>query len=105
MDKPSVEQVAWVFEKVAESIREGGGSFRHLIYDRMGFDEKAYIPLYKAGGMVITNTIFDTLDTIDEYHEALLEIDTHVRSTPEPIPYIVDTLKRALPEYREGEGI
>lgn len=48
MDKPSVEQVAWVFEKVAESIREGGGSFRHLIYDRMGFDEKAYIPLYKA---------------------------------------------------------
>lgn len=39
------------------------------------------------------------------YHkliEGLREIDTHIRSTPEPVQYIVETLKRVLPEYQEG---
>jgi DNA repair exonuclease SbcCD ATPase subunit len=31
---------------------------------------------------------------------ALREIDTHIRSTPDPIPYIIETLKRSLPEYK-----
>jgi hypothetical protein len=32
-----------------------GGSFRHLIYDRMGLDESAYVPLYSVGGMEFSN--------------------------------------------------
>lgn len=32
-----------------------GGSFRHLIYDRLGFGPEAYTPLYLAGGMDFTN--------------------------------------------------
>lgn len=32
-----------------------GGSFRHLIYGRMGFSEAAYLPLLLAGGMDISN--------------------------------------------------
>lgn len=32
-----------------------GGSFRHLIYERMGFSEAAYLPLLLAGGMDISN--------------------------------------------------
>ena len=58
MDKPTAEQVAWVFEKLCEHAKEGG-SYRSLIYDRMGFDGKAYKPLHKAGGMVLTNLIHD----------------------------------------------
>jgi chromosome segregation ATPase len=34
-----------------------------------------------------------------KYESALREIDTHIRSTPEPVPYIIETLKRTLPEY------
>ncbi len=48
MDKPTVEQVAWVFEKLCEHAKEGG-SYRSLIYDRMGFNGKAYAPWEKAG--------------------------------------------------------
>ena len=58
MDKPTAEQVAWVFEKLCEHAKEGG-SYRSLIYDRMGFNGKAYAPLHKAGGMVLTNIICD----------------------------------------------
>jgi hypothetical protein len=32
--------------------------------------------------------------------KALREIDTHIRSTKEPVPYIVETLKENLPEYK-----
>ena len=38
----------------------------------------------------------------DKLIEALRQVDTHIRATPDPVPYIVDTLKRALPEYRYG---
>jgi len=41
---------------------------------------------------------------IEELEEALRYIDTHIRSTHEPIPYIVETLKRVLPEYQEEGG-
>ncbi|OMD16261.1 hypothetical protein [Paenibacillus odorifer] len=40
----------------------------------------------------------------DRLLEALHEIDTHIRGTSEPIPHIVATLKRVLPEYGEGSG-
>ena len=31
--------------------------------------------------------------------QALRQVDTHIRCTKEPVPYIVDTLKETLPEY------
>lgn len=40
--------------EVVKQCREGG-SFRHFIYDRLGFGQDAYAPLYQAGGMVFTN--------------------------------------------------
>ncbi|MBA4542938.1 hypothetical protein H1164_08485 [Thermoactinomyces daqus] len=58
--RPTVEQVAWVFQKLNEHLQEGG-TFRYLIYDRMGFDEGDYWLLYSAGGMNISNAIFDSL--------------------------------------------
>jgi len=53
MTKPTVEQVAWVFEQLIKDI----GTFRYLIYDKMGFDSDAYGVLYEAGGMAINNAL------------------------------------------------
>ena len=55
MDKPTVEQVAWVFEKCIKDI----GTFRYLIYDKMGFESKDYEILYRAGGMAINNALVE----------------------------------------------
>lgn len=52
---------AWVIRNIVDHAK-GGGSFRYLIYERLGFKLDAYIPLYEAGGMDITNN-FD-LDQI-----------------------------------------
>lgn len=51
---------AWVFEAIVKHATDGG-SFRYLIYDRLGFEHDAYVPLYLAGGMVISNE-FDLSD-------------------------------------------
>lgn len=45
---------AWVFKALVDHAREGG-TFRYLIYDRLGFGPDAYVPLYEAGGMTISN--------------------------------------------------
>ena len=45
---------AWIFGHIVDHAAEGG-SFRYLIYDRLGFGPDAYIPLYNAGGMTISN--------------------------------------------------
>lgn len=46
--------VAWAFGHIVDHAAEGG-SFRYLIYDRLGFGPDAYVPLYNAGGMTISN--------------------------------------------------
>jgi hypothetical protein len=46
--------VSWVFGHIVDHATEGG-SFRYLIYDRLGFGPDAYVPLYNAGGMTISN--------------------------------------------------
>jgi hypothetical protein len=45
---------AWVFDHLCKHAEEGG-TFRYLIYDRLGFGPDAYVPLYMAGGMTISN--------------------------------------------------
>lgn len=45
---------AWVFRNIVDHAMQGG-SYRYLIYDRLGFGTEAYIPLYDAGGMEISN--------------------------------------------------
>jgi hypothetical protein len=45
---------AWVFKNIVDHATSGG-SFRYLIYDRLGFEIDSYVPLYLAGGMEISN--------------------------------------------------
>ncbi len=45
---------AQVFKAICDHARDGG-TFRYLIYDRLGFEADAYMPLYLAGGMDISN--------------------------------------------------
>ena len=55
---------AFVIRKIVDHGREGG-TFRYLIYDRLGFGPEAYVPLYMAGGMHIAND-FDLNKTEEE---------------------------------------
>ena len=50
----SIEQAAEIMEHVIAEMVEGG-SFRYFIYDRLGFEQDAYVPLYTAGVMNFTN--------------------------------------------------
>lgn len=45
---------AWVMRAIVEHAQEGG-TFRYLIYERLGFEPDAYVPLYDAGGLTISN--------------------------------------------------
>jgi hypothetical protein len=47
---------AWVISKIDEHGNDPG-SFRYLIYNLLGFGPDAYVPLYEAGGMNITNEL------------------------------------------------
>lgn len=45
---------AQVFQAIREHANEGG-TFRYLIYNRLGFDSNAYVPLCYAGGLDVSN--------------------------------------------------
>jgi hypothetical protein len=49
----------------------------------------------------ISETIFINGNLVAKYEEKLREIDTHIRATSDPIPYIIQTLKETLPEYEQ----
>lgn len=49
------EQRLRITEYIFSKITEGPCSFRNLIYGRLHFNPDAYVPLYRAGGMHITN--------------------------------------------------
>jgi hypothetical protein len=45
---------AWVMKHILDHANDSG-SFRHLIYNRLGFNTDAYAPLLVAGGLEISN--------------------------------------------------
>jgi hypothetical protein len=61
----------WVFKHIVEHAKSGG-SYRYLIYDRLGFSTDAYVPLCDDG-MTISNE-FD-LDLKDNIIEAYIAKD------------------------------
>jgi len=57
-NKPTPEQVAWIFEKIVKNA-ENGGTFRRMIYTEMGFTTAEYSLLFNSGGMTINNALHD----------------------------------------------
>lgn len=53
--------------------------------------------VYENGDVVIH---LDQDEEDNTFINALREIDTHLRSTKDPLPYIIETLKKTLPEYK-----
>lgn len=60
-EQPFLKDVAWVFSKLNDFINNGGGTFRYLIYDVLDYGIEAYSPLYRAGGMDISNFVHQAL--------------------------------------------
>jgi hypothetical protein len=69
-----------VFRAVLDHASEGG-SFRGLIYGRLGFQTDAYVPLYNAGGMEISNE-FTILNAGDEHDDLLSRFDRYMQDVP-----------------------
>jgi len=60
---------AWVMRHILDHAMDGG-SYRYLIYDRLGFDMDAYGVLQEAGALTISNE-FDI--------QKMIDIKDHVR--------------------------
>lgn len=60
---------AYLFRVLVQHAKEGG-SFRYLIYERLGFGADAYMPLYLAGGMTISNEF--ALTEVSEEDDAIV---------------------------------
>lgn len=115
--RPTAEQVAWVFRHLLDHF-EDGGSFRHLIYDRLGFGPESYQTLYEAGGMLLTNIAEqyrkykDYLREIEEWEQTSLEdlINTVIQSEKKPVNTFKaklvykGELNRTLNDLMEEEG-
>lgn len=65
---------AFVIRAICAHANEGC-TFRHLIYDRLGFDPDAYSALHMAGGMTISNefVLGGDVSEEDDAHAALVE--------------------------------
>ena len=95
MEKPSIEQVAWVFTHLCDHMNDGG-SFRYLIYNRMGFGPEAYTTLYMAGGMALSNA-FGELEDMREVIESLR------RNDPELAKKVAEILRTGLEVVAPGQ--
>ena len=71
---------AWVMEKILAHATSGG-SYRYLIYDRLGFDMDAYGVLQGAGALEISNQ-FDI--------QKMDDIEHHVRA------HKIESMKRLV---------
>ncbi len=57
--KPTVNQVAYVFAQIMANT--GRGTFRSLMYERLGYSPRDYSLLYYAGGHEINNALSDVI--------------------------------------------
>jgi len=48
----------FIFDQISEHMKNNG-TYRYLIYDRLGFNMDAYGVLMEAGGLAISNMCFD----------------------------------------------
>jgi hypothetical protein len=53
-DDVRIAVIAETLRAILDNAQEGG-SFRYFMYDRLNLPPSAYVPLYLAGGMTVTN--------------------------------------------------
>lgn len=78
---------AWVMKNIVDHATVGG-TFRYLIYDRLGFGPEAYVPLYMAGGMTISNEF---------------DLDDNIVKTETDCIYIFRDMAYSMASKRKGE--
>ena len=62
-----LQHTEYVFKALLAHLYEGG-TFRTLIYRRLGFKHDSYCDLYYAGGLAISNALFEAGEE-DKKHE------------------------------------
>lgn len=90
-DSQRIKIVADTFRAIVEFAHEGG-TFRGLIYEKLGLSENAYTPLYLAGGMTITNSFCLKHSDSHGIPEALQVLEKLAENAPMELH---PTLKRA----------
>lgn len=61
--KDKLELTEYIFKAITS---DGPGSFRKMIYGKLGFNGDAYVPLYRAGGMLISNALYTELMELED---------------------------------------
>ena len=74
-DEHKLAVTQWVFKHLVEHAKEGG-TYRYLIYDRLGFGPEAYAPLCSDGITISNEFDISTMDDIkrvvqEEKYDAL----------------------------------
>lgn len=88
-----LDQTKKIFDVIAKLIKENETcTYRYLIYDLLGFEEDAYIPL--ISGLAITNMLVDYQDDKEKINKALKMIwDNYGVLDKYQIDMLNDTLK------------
>lgn len=81
------DQTRKVFDVLAEMINGDGGSYRYLIYDKLGFMD-GYIDL--ISGLAITNAICD----VQEYKELAVYLKQKIKECDDYVKYISQEVKK-----------
>lgn len=76
-----IAATALAFAAVLANAREGG-TFRYLIYDRLGFSPAAYVPLYYAGGMHISENFVLTDELSSDTPAVLSQLESLAKAAP-----------------------
>lgn len=70
-----LDQTKKVFEALADFVINGSGSYRYLIYDKLGFECKDYADL--IAGLTITNAIVELEDLREENQKLKQQLDKY----------------------------
>lgn len=68
-DETKLAVTAWVMKHIVDHAREGG-SYRYLIYNRLGFGVDAYVPLCNDGLTISNEFDLDMKDHIIEAYKS-----------------------------------
>ncbi len=113
VSKPTIEQVAWIAKCICQNADEHG-TFRHLIYDIMGYGGEAYQPLCEAGLLRINNSMTELtpeqVEALQQENEQLKEQintakigwDTYKTYSEQLEQQTVELLRKARKALHEG---